>query len=151
MIREVILNDAFFNQLDSLVKFSFSYNIEEDLKNNIFSKYFIYEEKNNIIGFINYSDLYDRFELNYIYVKEEYRNQGIASKLMDKMLEIGNDKNIDNITLEVNINNEGAIGLYKKYNFIEITVRKGYYNGVDGILMERMMKDEWYVYSSNWE
>ena len=149
MIREVILNDAFFNQLDSLVKFSFSYNIEEDLKNNIFSKYFIYEEKNNIIGFINYSDLYDRFELNYIYVKEEYRNQGIASKLMDKMLEIGNDKNIDNITLEVNINNEGAIGLYKKYNFIEITVRKGYYNGVDGILMERMMKDERYVYSSN--
>ena len=142
MIREVILNDAFFNQLDSLVKFSFSYNLEEDLNNNIFSKYFIYEEKNNIIGFINYSDLYDRFELNYIYVKEDYRNKGIASKLMDKMLEIGNDKNIDNITLEVNVTNESAIGLYKKYNFIEITVRKGYYNGVDGILMERMMKDE---------
>ena len=142
MIREVILNDAFFNQLDSLVKFSFSYNLEEDLKNNIFSKYFIYEEKNNIIGFINYSDLYDRFELNYIYVKEEYRNIGIASKLMDKMLEIGNDKSIDNITLEVNINNESAIGLYKKYKFIERTTRKGYYNGVDGILMERMMKDE---------
>ncbi len=151
MIREVVLNDAFFNQLDSLVKFSFSYNLEEDLNNNIFSKYFIYEEKNNIIGFINYSDLYDRFELNYIYVKEDYRNKGIASKLMDKMLEIGNDKNIDNITLEVNVTNESAIGLYKKYNFIEITVRKGYYNGVDGILMERMMKDEWYVYSSNWE
>lgn len=151
MIREVILNDAFFNQLDSLVKFSFSYNLEEDLKNNIFSKYFIYEEKNNIIGFINYSDLYDRFELNYIYVKEEYRNKGIASKLMDKMLKIGNDKSIDNITLEVNINNESAIGLYKKYKFIERTTRKGYYNGVDGILMERMMKDEWYVYSSNWE
>lgn len=142
MIREVVLNDAFFNQLDSLVKFSFSYNLEEDLNNNIFSKYFIYEEKNNIIGFINYSDLYDRFELNYIYVKEDYRNKGIASKLMDKMLEIGNDKNIDNITLEVNVTNESAIGLYKKYNFIEMTVRKGYYNGVDGILMERMMKDE---------
>ena len=142
MIREVVLNDAFFNQLDSLVKFSFSYNLEEDLKNNIFSKYFIYEEKNNIIGFINYSDLYDRFELNYIYVKEDYRNQGIASKLMDKMLEIGNDKEIENITLEVNINNESAIGLYKKYNFIERTTRKGYYNGIDGILMERMMKDE---------
>ena len=142
MIREVILNDAFFNQLDSLVKFSFSYNLEEDLKNNIFSKYFIYEEKNNIIGFINYSDLYDRFELNYIYVKEEFRNNGIASKLMDKMIEIGNNKNIDNITLEVNVNNEGAIGLYKKYNFLERTIRKGYYNGIDGILMERMMKDE---------
>ncbi len=142
MIREVILNDAFFNQLDSLVKFSFSYNLEEDLKNNIFSKYFIYEEKNNIIGFINYSDLYDRFELNYIYVKEEFRNKGIASKLMDKMLEIGNDRSIDNITLEVNINNESAIRLYKKYKFIERTTRKGYYNGVDGILMERMMKDE---------
>ena len=142
MIREVVLNDAFFNQLDSLVKFSFSYNIEEDLNNNIFSKYFIYEEKNNIIGFINYSDLYDRFELNYIYVKEEFRNKGIASKLMNKMLEEGNIKKIDNITLEVNVNNESAITLYKKYNFIERATRKGYYNGIDGILMERMMKDE---------
>ena len=142
MIREITINDNDIDQLESLVKNSFSYDLKEDLTNNFFSKYFIYEENNNIIGFINYSDLYDRFELNYIYVKEEFRNNKIASKLMTYFINIGMGKNIDNITLEVSIDNEIAICLYKKYNFKEVAIRKNYYNGVDGILMERMMKDE---------
>jgi ribosomal-protein-alanine N-acetyltransferase len=142
MIREITINDNSIDQLESLVKSSFSYDIKEDLTNNFFSKYFIYEENNNIIGFINYSDLYDRFELNYIYVKEEFRNKKIASKLMTYFINIGTNKNIDNITLEVSVDNKIAICLYEKYNFKQVAIRKNYYNGVDGILMERMMKDE---------
>ena len=142
MIREITINDNSFNQLEDLVNKSFSYNLKEDLTNNFFSKYFIYEENNNIIGFINYSDLYDRFELNYIYVKEEYRNQKIGSKLMTYFINIGTSKKIDNITLEVSVDNKIAICLYEKYNFKQVAIRKNYYNGVDGILMERMMKDE---------
>ena len=42
-----------------------------------------------------------------------------------------------NITLEVKIDNTPAIKLYKKFDFEEVALRKGYYNGVDGILMER--------------
>ena len=45
-----------------------------------------------------------------------------------------------NITLEVKIDNNAAINLYKKYNFVEKAIRKGYYNGIDGILMERINK-----------
>ena len=142
MIREITINDNSIDQLESLVKNSFSYDIKEDLTNNFFSKYFIYEENNNIIGFINYSDLYDRFELNYIYVKEEFRNKKIASKLMTYFINIGTNKNIDNITLEVSVDNKIAICLYEKYNFKQVAIRKNYYDGVDGILMERMMKDE---------
>ena len=41
------------------------------------------------------------------------------------------------ITLEVNINNTIALNLYKKFNFKEVAIRKGYYNGIDAILMER--------------
>ena len=142
MIREITINDNSIDQLESLVKNSFSYDIKEDLTNNFFSKYFIYEENNNIIGFINYSDLYDRFELNYIYVKEEFRNKKIASKLMTYFINNGTNKNIDNITLEVSVDNKIAICLYEKYNFKQVAIRKNYYDGVDGILMERMMKDE---------
>ena len=35
------------------------------------------------------------------------------------------------------IDNKEAIGLYKKFDFVEISIRKGYYKGIDGILMER--------------
>ena len=41
------------------------------------------------------------------------------------------------ITLEVNKNNIPALNLYKKFDFNEVAIRKNYYNGVDGILMER--------------
>ena len=41
------------------------------------------------------------------------------------------------ITLEVNKENIPAIKLYRKLGFKDVAIRKGYYNGVDGILMER--------------
>lgn len=115
------------------------YKIKNDFEQNIFSKYFIYMEKSNIIGFINYYDMYERFELSYIEVKEEYRNQKIGSKLIEHLIEIAKSKNIDNITLEVNINNIYAIKLYEKYGFKKVAIRKGYYDGIDGYLMERKM------------
>jgi ribosomal protein S18 acetylase RimI-like enzyme len=58
---------------------------------------------------------------------------------MEYLIKIGKDKNIENITLEVNINNEYAIRLYEKYKFKKVAIRKAYYNGTDGYLMERKM------------
>ena len=113
--------------------------IINDFDSNIFSKYFIYLEKSNIIGFINYYDLYDRFEIANIVVLENYRNQKIGSKLMQRLLDEGFEKRILNITLEVRCNNENAIKLYNKYGFKKVAIRKSYYNGIDGILMERKM------------
>lgn len=108
--------------------------IEHDLKINPFGKYLLYIEKDEIVGYIYYSDIYDRAEINQIEVLVSHRNCGKASKLLEKMISLV-DKNI---TLEVKIDNNAAINLYKKYNFVEKAIRKGYYNGIDGILMERI-------------
>lgn len=105
------------------------------LTNNPFSKCLIYLEDNIIIAFIDYSIIYEKIEINYIFVKEEYRRKKIASKLLSYLIE--NNLNKENITLEVNINNINAINLYKKFNFNEIAIRKNYYGNSDGILMER--------------
>jgi len=56
---------------------------------------------------------------------------------MDELIKYKDENHIENITLEVNKENTIAINLYKSYGFIEVGIRKGYYNGVDGILMER--------------
>jgi ribosomal protein S18 acetylase RimI-like enzyme len=58
---------------------------------------------------------------------------------MDHLIELGKNKNITNITLEVNVENKYAIKLYEKYNFQIVAKREKYYNGVDGYLMERKM------------
>ena len=107
---------------------------KEDLNTNPFGKYLVYIENKEIIGFIYYSDIYERAEINQIEVKISHRNCGKASKLLKKMIELV-DKNI---TLEVKKDNIAAINLYKKFNFEEKAIRQNYYNGIDGILMERI-------------
>lgn len=112
-------------------------NIKKDLENNPFGKVLVYIENEEVVGYIYYSDIYDRAEINQIEILEIHRNCGKASKLIEKMLELVEK----NITLEVNKNNIPAINLYKKFNFKELALRKGYYNGEDAILMERKTTD----------
>ncbi|MBQ6477280.1 MAG: GNAT family N-acetyltransferase [Bacilli bacterium] len=111
-------------------------NVLKELSNNPFSKYLIYLEKTQVIGYLYYSDIYDRVEINQIEINSIHRNCGYGSKLLEYLINSVNK----NITLEVNKENKYAIKLYKKYNFREVAIRKGYYNGIDGILMERLFK-----------
>lgn len=114
---------------------------KKDLKNvnNPFLTIYIYKLDDKIIGFVEVSKIYDRYEIDYVYVLEKYRKNKIGTKLINKVIEDGKKDNIKNITLEVNKNNNPAIELYKKEGFIEIATRKGYYKGIDGILMEKEM------------
>ena len=114
-------------------------NIETEFANNPFNKYFILFQVNKIIGFLNIFEIYDKIEIVNINIKDEYQGKGYSKLLMDKLITYSNNHNIKNITLEVNSNNSIAINLYKKYEFKEVAIRKKYYNGIDGILMERKM------------
>lgn len=104
-----------------------------ELKNNPFANFLLYEENNEIIGYIYYSDIYDRAEINQFEIKNIHRNCGKGNFLLKKLIETV-DKDI---TLEVREDNEPAIRLYLKNNFKKTAIRKGYYKDIDGILMER--------------
>ena len=104
-----------------------------EFNNNPYAKCLILEEDNQVIGYLYYSDIYERLEINQIEIKDSKRSNGNATKLLNYLIKNSNK----DITLEVRIDNKEAIGLYKKFDFVEISIRKGYYNGIDGILMER--------------
>ena len=86
--------------------------LENEFNNNPFAKVLILEEDNKVIGYLYYSDIYDRVEINQFEIEES-------------------------TTLEVREDNIFAIKLYEKNGFIKKAKREGYYNGIDGILMER--------------
>lgn len=111
--------------------------IKKDIEINPFGRYLLEIEDNKIIAYLYYSDIYDRAEINQIEVDVFHRNCGKASKLLKKMIEVV-DKSI---TLEVKKDNSVAIHVYKKFGFKEKAIRKGYYQGIDGILMERKNED----------
>ena len=107
--------------------------LENELKNNPYAKVLLLKEDNKVIGYIYYSDIYERVEINQFEIDESYRNKGKGNLLLQAMI---NKVNKD-ITLEVREDNAYAIKVYEKNGFIKTATRKGYYNGVDGILMER--------------
>ena len=103
-----------------------------EFNNNPYAKCLIYEE-DKVLGYLYYSDIYERIEINQIEVDESHRNKKIGSKLLSYLI----DNNKKDITLEVKETNDIAIKLYKKYGFKEVAKREKYYQGIDGILMER--------------
>ena len=112
---------------------------EKEFSTDPFLKILTFEDDNLIKGFLLYSEIYDRIEINQIEVLTKYQQKHIASSLMEYLINIARGKQLSNITLEVKENNYKAINLYLKYNFVEVAKRKGYYNGLDAILMELIL------------
>ena len=78
-------------------------------------------------------------EIDNFYVDEECRNNGIGTKLLAHLMSLAVNYRVINITLEVRVSNDVAIGLYKKFGFREVALRKYYYGDEDGILMEKQV------------
>ncbi len=112
--------------------------IKNEFETNPFAKILLLQEQNNIIGYIYYSDIYERAEINQFEIETFHRNCGKGNLLLKKMIEtVKRD-----ITLEVKKDNISAIKLYEKNGFIKKAIRRGYYSGVDGILYERKYSED---------
>lgn len=112
----------------------------EQEKNPFFGAFF-YIEDQKIVGYLFYSQIYERIELDQIEVIEDYRQRGIASQLMECLLTKAKKEQTKNITLEVKKDNHKALKLYQKFGFHPVAVREKYYQGTDGILMEWEVKE----------
>lgn len=106
---------------------------------NPFARRVEYFVDDKSVAFLEYSLIYDRMELDNIMVNIDYRNQGIATKLLAHLISLAIDYHVVNITLEVRVSNEIARNLYKKFGFREVALRKYYYGDEDGILMEKQV------------
>ena len=104
------------------------------------SKRLEYIENNEVIGYLDYSLIYDRIEIDNIFVEEKHRNKKIGTKLMEDLDRLLIEKKLINITLEVRQSNCIAIHLYEKMGFIKVAIRKYYYGDEDAILMEKKVK-----------
>lgn len=145
MIRECNIDDIdLINQLGLLVNKNFIsvYNIK-DILDRGYECIYIYEENNTILGFIHIEKHFEVIDLINIAVSESSRRKGIASKLIQYVLDTIDH---ENFLLEVNSNNDSAIELYRKFNFKEINIRKKYYDDGDAIVMERRKLWKTFIY-----
>lgn len=69
-----------------------------------------------------------------------WRRKGIASTLVEQLLDIFREKGKKRVKLEVRISNKAAICLYEKMGFEKKKVIKNYYeNGEDAVMMKRRL------------
>lgn len=88
-----------------------------------------------IAGFV-ILQISDEVNIVSIAIKKEFRNLGLATKLLKTAVDFAKQINVNNISLEVSYKNVRAYLLYKKLGFEKRRVRKNYYqDGADCIEM----------------
>ncbi len=119
---------------------------EENIKkcNNVNNARHIIKTENDYIGMMGY---FPKGEGNVniygVYVKKEYRGQGISDKIMESILNsLDNNDEIKKITLTVNKEQKVAVDFYKRFGFEEVGVIKDVKMGNGEIYDELSMEKE---------
>ena len=85
-----------------------------------------YEEDNIIKGYIYLKPVNNDSQKGYLidglYVDIKYRNNGIATKLIENALNVIKDTNVAVVDINVMANNSVAINLYKHFGFNEFRI-----------------------------
>jgi len=103
----------------------------------------VYEEGENILGYVVLLPAVDEIELLNISIAADYQRRGVGRSLIRASMNMALGMNMRRMLLEVRPSNAAARGLYRDAGFTEIGLRRGYYladNGrEDAIVMECLL------------
>lgn len=90
-----------------------------------------------VLGFAAIWFMADEAHLANVAVREAHRQQGVGELLLISIIRLAIERDARFITLEVRSTNKAAQALYRKYGFVEVGTRRGYYtdNREDAVLM----------------
>ena len=94
-----------------------------------------YMDNEKVLGYLEIRLVDGVVDIMNLFVNEEDRHKGIATALMNEMIE---KEDYNRIMLEVNEHNNEAIRLYTKLGFTEISLRDRYYGEDTAIIMEKV-------------
>ena len=91
--------------------------------------YFVALDDNTgeVIGYAGAWNTGDDYSIISVATTQSHARQGVASKLIGRLIGDAKEKSIFALSLEVNEHNEPAINLYRKLGFIITNTRKNYY------------------------
>ena len=134
----MLIKDILEKDFDNFWNFSI---LEKELKSNS-SIYLCCKINSEIVGFAGISVILDTAELNNIVIRKDQRGNGYSFVLLKELIKIAKFRGCTKLNLEVAINNEVAINLYKKLGFKQVGIRQNYYNGIDALLLTLFITDQ---------
>ena len=121
-------------ELDTLGTTLGSEMLEDNLSNSM-SHFYVYLDKNEIIGYISIFFDGEQGEILNFCVNKGYQKKGIGTKILAYAMNILHSKGAKSFILEVRESNIGAISLYEKFGFKRISVRKNYYSNNENAIV----------------
>ncbi len=108
-----------------------------ELSNDLASYFSAFDENDKLVAYCGCWKIIEEAHVTTIAVLPEFRRKHIAECLLKTIIDECYKNMIKFITLEVRVGNIPAIGLYEKYGFKSLGVRKGYYqdNNEDALIM----------------
>lgn len=103
-----------------------------------FAHYYVAEANGCAVAYMGMWALSGEGHITNVAVSEKYRRCGIAKALIEHFINIAKEENLEFMTLEVRASNQPAIALYESFGFVQVGVRKKYYdNSEDALLLTK--------------
>src|SRR6185503_5631828 len=93
------------------------------------------EDGGEIVGYAGLAAAADQGDVQTIGVRDDRRGRGVGTALLTELLEEASRRRCEAVFLEVRAGNEPALRLYERFGFVEVGVRRKYYqpSGTDAI------------------
>ena len=136
------MEERHLEQIERLEKLCFSVPWSKALLKEEISKqnsnFLVAESNGNVVlGYVGFNFVVDEGYITNLAVFPEYRCNGIAEKLLKKVIEFARSLNLKFVSLEVRKSNVTAISLYERLNFLNVGIRKNFYSlpSEDAVIM----------------
>jgi len=110
---------------------------QNELTNNRYAHYLVYEYEGKVIGYCGLWVVMDEAQVTNIAIHSDYRGQKRGEELLAYAKAFVALMGVKRLSLEVRVSNYIAQGLYRKMGFQEGGIRKNYYadNSEDAMVM----------------
>ena len=123
-------------ELDSFSRPWTRADLSSEINGNPVARYLVLEKAGEVIGFAGAHIILDEGHVVQVAVALAHRGRGYGRMLGQALTQYAANLGVSYLTLEVRASNQAAIRLYRSLGFLQVSVRKGYYeNGEDGLLM----------------
>lgn len=110
---------------------------QTELYNNRLAAYYVARLDGEVTAYIGAWLVLDEVHITTLAVAEKHRRRGIASRLIEKLIDEAGSRGGRFMTLEVRPSNTAALNFYEKFGFTVLGRRKSYYRDEDALIMTR--------------
>lgn len=100
-------------------------------------EYVLVEDTGGVVGYAGLDHGGEVSDVMTIAVHPRGRGRGLGRRLLTHLLERATAAGAERVMLEVRADNAAAIALYEAFAFATVSVRRGYYQGVDALVLAR--------------